>query len=127
MRDNFLKAKRILRTSNSNLNIIAVNGCCYGRNNTIDKGDYYKYCGQSFWEFISGSKTLYMDIIEPLGHKAKEKNEEFEKKYSELINQFTYLFMYHFCDDGEINWDSLVKYNSSSEEAKKKLTHPPRK
>lgn len=52
---------------------MAVNGCCYGRDKHPDKGDYFKYCGQSFWEFISGYEDLYTGIIEPLGHKAKEK------------------------------------------------------
>ncbi len=97
------------------------------RDKNYDKGDYYKYCGQQFWELISDDKNLYVDIIEPLGYKAKEKNDKFNKEYSELINKFTFLFMYHFCDDGKINWDSLVKYNSSAEEAKKKLTNPPQK
>ncbi|MCB1935052.1 MAG: hypothetical protein KDF59_03835 [Nitrosomonas sp.] len=32
----------------------------------------FKYCGQQFWEFISGTSNLYTDIIEPLGHEAKE-------------------------------------------------------
>lgn len=77
MVDNFKKAKRILRSSNSNMHIIAVNGCCYGRDNKPDKGDYQKLCGQNFWTFISGNDLLYTDIIEPLGHKAKERNEEF--------------------------------------------------
>ncbi|MBA2620820.1 MAG: cytosolic protein [Acidobacteria bacterium] len=52
LKSDFLTAKKTLRTSNSGLNIIAVNGCCYGRDNKPDKGDYFKYCGQSFWEFI---------------------------------------------------------------------------
>ncbi len=56
MEDNFRKAKRILRTSNSKLQIIAVNGCCYGREDNTDKGNYLKYCGQKFWEFISGNE-----------------------------------------------------------------------
>ncbi len=45
MRDDFKRAKRVLRTSNSKIQIIAVNGCCYGRNSSVDQGDYYKYCG----------------------------------------------------------------------------------
>ncbi len=53
MVDNFKKAQRILRTSNTKLNICAVNGCCYGKINKPDKGDYQKLCGQEFWEFIS--------------------------------------------------------------------------
>ena len=31
LRDNFRKAKRILRTNTSLINVVAVNGCCYGR------------------------------------------------------------------------------------------------
>jgi len=113
MRDNFKKAKRILGTNISQINIVAVNGCCYGRDNQPDKGDYIKYCGQKFWEFISGNSELYVQIIEPLGHKAKEKNEEFSHAYSKLINKFTLEFGRDFCSEGEINWDVLVKFNSS--------------
>lgn len=115
MRDNFIKAKKILRTSHSNLHIVAVNGCCYGRDNNPDKGDYFKYCGQMFWEFISGNERLYVEIIEPLGHRAKQKNEEFQGKYAQIINRFSYQFMRHFCQDGIIDWAALVKFNSSRE------------
>ncbi len=113
MRDNFKKAKTILRTSNSKLQIVAVNGCCYGRDNKPDKGDYFKYCGQKFWEFISGNTNLYIKIIEPLGHKAKEKKDDFLEKYSQIINKFTFEFSQHYCVNGKIDWDSLVKINSS--------------
>lgn len=114
LRDNFKKAKRILRTSNSNLHIVAVNGCCYGRDNKPDKGDYFKYCGQRFWELISANQDLYVDIIEPLGHRAKEKNGEFLEEYSQIINKFTLEFNQKFCVDGKIDWDALVRFNSSS-------------
>lgn len=121
LKNNFIKAKRILRTSSSNLHIVAVNGCCYGRDNNPDKGEYYKYCGQLFWEFISGNEELYIKIIEPLGHKAKQKNEEFQKKYAQIVNKFSYQFMQHFCVDGIIDWDTLVKFNSSVESPDKEL------
>lgn len=58
MKSDFKTAQRTLRTSNSKLNIVCVNGCCYGLDNNPDKGDYYKYCGQKFWEFISGNECL---------------------------------------------------------------------
>lgn len=113
MRDDFKTALKTLRTSNSGINIIAVNGCCYGKDNKPDKGDYFKYCGQRFWEFISGDSNLYVDLIEPLGHKSKEKNDEFLKYYSIMINKFTLEFSTEFCSpSGEINWVELVKYNS---------------
>jgi hypothetical protein len=114
MRENFRRATRVLRTSNSQLNVIAVNGCCYGRNPKSNRGDYFKYCGQEFWQFISGDENLYTEIIKPLGQKAKERNDEFLEAYSRLINNFTLEFSQKFCADGKINWDALVKFNSSA-------------
>lgn len=109
----FSSAKRTLRTSNSQLNIVAVNGCCYGRNSRPDKGEYFKYCGQEFWTFISGNENLYIDIIEPLGHKAAERNEEYQILYSQMINKFTIQFSKVFCNEnGKIDWEKLVKFNS---------------
>ena len=119
MKDDFRTAKKALRTSNSKLNIVAVNGCCYGRDNRPDKGDYFKYCGQKFWQFISGDENLYTDIIEPLGHKAKEKNDDFMKSYSQMINKFTKEFANEYCDNnGSINWNKLVKFNSAIKKPK---------
>jgi hypothetical protein len=112
MKDDFKRAQRTLRTSQSQLNIQAINGCCYGKENITDKGDYYKYCGQDFWMFISGNERLYLDIIEPLGFKAKEKNQEFNDEYSRIINNFTNEFFTQFCTNGNINWVKLVEYNS---------------
>jgi hypothetical protein len=113
MRTDFKTAMKTLRTSNSQLSIIAVNGCCYGRDNNPDKGDYFKFCGQKFWEFISNEKDLYAEIIEPLGHKAKERNDEFMQSYAQMINKFTFEFSKDFCINGLIDWEKLVKYNSS--------------
>lgn len=120
MRADFKTAKKTLRTSNSGLHIVAVNGCCYGRDNKPDKGDYFKYCGQLFGEFISGDSELFTEIIEPLGHKAKEKNDEFVKSYSQMINKFTKEFTNIFCNDkGEIDWDKLVRFNSATVDLEK--------
>lgn len=113
MKEDFKKAKKVLRTNNPTLNVIAINGCCYGRDSKPDKGDYFKYCGQEFWEFISGDGDLYTEIIEPLGHKAKERNEEFLESYAQVINIFTHNFSAEFCINGKINWKKLVRFNSS--------------
>jgi hypothetical protein len=114
MVDNFKKAKRILRTSNNKANIRAINGCCYGRENKSDKGDYLKLCGQEFWEFISGNSEMFVGIIEPLGYKAKKRNEEFFAEYSRILNLFTQEFMDDFCINGKIDWDKLVRFNSGT-------------
>jgi len=115
MVSDFKTAIKTLRTSNSKLNIIAVNGCCYGREKNPLKDGFYKYCGQAFWEFISGDSQLYTEIIEPLGYKAKEKNEEFFESYTKMINRFTKEFANDFCKaNGEIDWNKIVCFNSSA-------------
>ncbi|OHD25712.1 MAG: cytosolic protein [Spirochaetes bacterium GWD1_27_9] len=119
MISDFNQARKTLRTSNSNLNIIAINGCCYGKDNNPDKnGVYFKYCGQKFWEFISGKSQLYTDIIEPLGYNAKIKNQEFFESYAQILNKFTLEFSTNFCDEGKINWEQLVKFNSENNTSK---------
>ena len=115
MKQDFISAKRILRTGNSRLNVIAVNGCCYGKSKNPDKGEYYKYCGQAFWKFISNDDELFTKIIEPLGYKAKEKNDRFVESYSRMINMFTRDFSNDFCqEDGAIDWHKLVMFNSAT-------------
>jgi hypothetical protein len=109
----FNTAKKTLRTSNSNLQIVCVNGCCYGIDKSPDKGSYFKFCGQRFWEYIGGSENIYTDIIEPLGYEAKKKNDDFAKKYSSMLNRFTKEFIDKFCDNnGAVDWIKLIEYNS---------------
>jgi hypothetical protein len=112
MRENFVAAIEDIRSGHPDAQIVAVNGCCYGQDANPDKGDYFKYCGQDFWEFISGIRELYTQIIDPLGYKAKEKNEEFLEEYSKIVTNFTVEFANEFCENGKINWIRLVEFNS---------------
>lgn len=113
MLSDFKTAKKILRTSNSQINVVAINGCCYGMDRNPDKGEYFKYCGQEFWYFISGEENLYIELIEPLGYKAREKNEDFMLSYTQMVNKFTREFSNSFCKkNGDIDWKKLVEFNS---------------
>lgn len=115
MTEYFSTAKKTLRTGNSHLSIVSVNGCCYGRENNPDKGDYFKYCGQDFWKLISGSENLYLEIIEPLGYEAKKNNDDYMELLSRVINRFTREFSESFCvENGRIDWDKLVRFNSGN-------------
>lgn len=117
MKDNFNKARRILKTNISRTNVVAVSGCCYGKDDSPDKGEYLKLCGQRFWELISGDSELYTEIIESLGYKAKKRNDRFNEEHSKVINELTIEFAKEYCDDsGAINWERLVKFNSGKKE-----------
>ena len=44
------------------------------------------------------------------------KNEDFNKSYTLMINKFTKKFSNDFCtDDGEIDWIKLVEFNSKKD------------
>jgi hypothetical protein len=115
MISSFTTARKTLATSGGakGMNIICVEACCYGVDNSPEKGTHRKLCGQRFWELISGGNVdLYQDLIEPLGHLAKERGEEIEEICSEKLNIFTAAFVDRFCDEGVINWQRLIKFNS---------------
>jgi Type II restriction endonuclease EcoO109I len=113
----FKTAKKTLRTSNSRINVIAVNGCCYGKDKQPDKGDYLKYCGQKFWAFMSGDEDFYTKIVDPIGHQARQRNDDFMESYAQMINKFTKQFAETFCrTDGTIDWQRLIIFNSGDED-----------
>ena len=112
--ENFRKAVTVRRQNYPNDNIIPVIGICYGKKKPVDKGTHKVVMGQSFWHLISGDTGLYKQIIEPLGYKAREHNEEFIQEKSRIVNLFTQEFVEKFCDNGNINWDKLVEFNSGN-------------
>lgn len=119
LRVNFENAKKVVRAKTGK-QVIAINGCCFGQDRKPDKDGYVKLCGQRFWEFISGDSRLYLSIIEPIGHKAKQKTEQFLESYAQMVNKFTVEFAQKFCDDGKINWVKLIEYNSGFENVKQR-------
>ncbi|TSA44518.1 DNA methylase, partial [bacterium] len=88
MKRNLKIAKKLLRTQLKKTNIISVNGCIYGRDNSPHKVNkdpdlsYYKICGQAFWELISGDDQLYKKIIQPLDKEAKKRDDSFKELYA---------------------------------------------
>lgn len=113
LKRNFITAARILRQSAQIRHVQAVLGTCYGRDGIIDQGDYLEYHGQSFWEFISGEPTLYIDLIAPLGYQADWHNAQFEAERNRvsirLIEEFS---QYFSAPDGQIDWPKLIAFNS---------------
>lgn len=122
MKDNFVTATRIIRQGNRTANVIAVNGCCYGRDNNPDKGGYFKYCGQEFWELISGDSNLYTRIVEPLGHNAKQRNQAFAEQYAAVVNRMSQQFAAEYCtEDGSIDWPKVVAVSSEKRMSRKEF------
>ena len=118
--EHFRKAIRIYNTSGNKIPCLAIEGCCYGKEH-IENDTRTKLCGQAFWQFISGSDTLYKDIIEPLGTDAKTRNDAFQKEYDAMINKFTSQFISKYCnEDGYIKWEEILEFNSGFQYPKNK-------
>lgn len=114
LRERFKKAVQVLKQSKSVKAVQPVLASCYGKRKTVDTGEYLRICGQDFWFFISGDKNFYTEIIEPLGHRARERNQHYEEELAAVINRFTTEFSADFCIEGRIDWQKLVRFNSGN-------------
>ena len=109
------KAVIRVKQSRHGANVQSVLGICYGRTRTGFLRGYLKVVGQNFWYLISENQDLYTDIIEPIGHRAKEHNDAFQRDRGRVINRFTKEFVESFCDStGAIDWVRLVEFNSGN-------------
>jgi hypothetical protein len=122
MKNNFKAARLALRNEGVSAEIVAVNGCIYGRDNSPLKTDasdadktYFKYAGQTFWQWLSGDEQLFRDIIAPIDAQAKPKDEAFRRAYNAKVNELTLDVALNFVSNGEINWLRLVDFVSARE------------
>jgi hypothetical protein len=104
-----------LKQANRTANVQPILGICYGKTKTSHLRGYMKVVGQNFWYLISANESLYTEIVEPVGYKAKEHNEVFLRQKSKVANLFTKAFIDEFCDSsGAIDWVRLVEFNSGN-------------
>src|SRR3989344_1446575 len=118
MKRNFKKAKALMRSSSGKKNLVAVNGCMYGKDNVPHKVNkdpdlsYYKLCGQVFWELVSGDSQLYKKIIQPLDKEAKKRDENLKELYAKKINEMTKDVVDMFYTKNNLDWDKIIDYVS---------------
>lgn len=113
MKKNFKRAKKTLTSEGETNKIIAVNGCMYGKDSKPNKKSYYKYCGQEFWEFVTGDNEFYQKIIIPLDKEAKKKDEDFKYAHYAKVNEMTKEFSdKYLSSNGFIDWKKIIEYVS---------------
>lgn len=136
MKNNFKAARQALRARGVTKEVVAVNGCIYGKDRSPLKNKkklkgksagyadeepdkvYYKYAGQDFWKFISGDDELYREIIKPIDEKARQKSKAFKSAYSAKVNEMTAEFIRDFTSAGRIDWIKLIDYVSKRDETR---------
>lgn len=115
MSSDFARVRKTYRTNNRRgLEVLAINGCCYGRDNKPEKTGYLKLCGQRFWEFLSGDPSLYETVIEPIGHQAKDRNDEFQEQYKVVVHEFMISVIDRYYTGSKLDWGKIVRHNSSA-------------
>lgn len=115
LEEDLQNAVRRVKQSQFGKNVQPVLGICYGKTRTSYLRGYLKTVGQNFWYLISENENLYTDIIEPIGYRAKEHNEAFDRERGRVENRFTKEFIDRFCSaDGSIDWVKLVEFNSGN-------------
>ena len=97
-------------------------GHCYGRVNTNPKAYIYRRrSGQVFWEELTGDPDFYLKLIRlmldyPIAHRIL-----YREEYDKAVNRFTKDFLEEFANaDGGIDWEKLVRFNSSKEAPSRK-------
>jgi len=115
LKKNFETAVKVLKQSKRVGEVQPTLGICYGNFKTVHKSGYWHIGGQSFWHLLSGESGFYTQIVEPLGHRAKEFNEAFEVEKAKTYNRMTREFTVDYCTpSGEIDWKKLVEFVSKN-------------
>jgi len=128
MYNNFAEGRRRLQPRYPGQRIVPVNGCMYGKEwkprklgkikvagTLIDEVEYWKLCGQDFWHLISANPQLYVEIIEPLGYRAKKRNMDFQAAYDSFLNRLLREFLNQYShEDGSVAWELLTEFVSKS-------------
>lgn len=92
-------------------------GYGYGKKriNTARRKFYWELAGQDFWAWLTGDSDFYIKIIQYMGTKPDEYAQQFDEAYSMAENRLVRQFTTNYCnEDGSINWNKLVQFNSGS-------------
>jgi len=90
-------------------------GFGYGRKPASRLG-HREIAGQEFWEEMSGDPEFYVRIVTAMEKSATDRAAAYALEYDKAVNRFTRELLANFADaDGQLDWEALVRYNSSRE------------
>lgn len=91
-------------------------GYCYGKKKVSSKARpkrYIELAGKQFWAELTGDQDFYLKIIKYMGTMPEEYVASYKESYNKASNRLVKQFANQFCkDDGSIDWEGLVKFNS---------------
>lgn len=97
---------------------VPIIGYGYGKKRMSNRGKpkfYLELAGQNFWKELTGDDDFYIKLIRFMDKLPEKYIEEFNQSYQMAENRLIRQFTNEFCfEDGRIDWEKLVKYNSGS-------------
>lgn len=91
----------------------------YGKSRASSRTVIYRdLAGQDFWEELTGDPDFYLKLIRYMQNEIIIKHRaEYESAWDVALNRYTREFANIFCnEDGSINWEALVRFNSGKAE-----------
>lgn len=108
---NFQSAQK--RAQQAKKAYLPVVGYGYGKKKVKAEKFYLELAGKEFWEWLTGDAEFYTKIIEFMGTRPDEYAKEFDEAYAKAENRMIREFTLKYCkEDGSIDWDALIKFNS---------------
>lgn len=111
---NFLAASKLAQQARKRF--VPIVGYGYGRKRTSNRGlpkFYIELAGKEFWKELTGDEEFYIKLIRYMDKLPEKYVENFESSYQKALNRLVREFTVEFClEDGSIDWEKLVKFNS---------------
>lgn len=92
-------------------------GYCYGKKSSNGRSSFQfrELAGQEFWALLTEEQDFYLRIVELMKNKPAAHAIAFKEEFDKAKNKFSKEFLDDFSlDDGSIDWNKLVKFNSGA-------------
>lgn len=111
---NFAAAAKLAQQAKARY--VALIGYCYGKKKATGKGApkmYQELAGKEFWTELTGDSEFYKKIIHFMGVLPEKYISAYQDSYNKAANRLVREFSISFCkEDGSIDWEKLVEFNS---------------
>lgn len=95
---------------NTSKKIRCINGCCYGKGNSLTTYGYEKICGKAYWELLTGNANFASELMTTLGNASSVNNDVYQAKLDTIKSKLVLSFNKSFLmKDGSIDWLKLIK------------------
>lgn len=113
---NFMAASKLAQQAKKRF--VPIVGYGYGKKKPSAKAMpkfYEELAGQDFWTELTGDDQFYIKLIRMMDKLPEKYVEDFDAAYQRAANRLVKEFTIEFClEDGTIDWEKLVKFNSGN-------------